>query len=68
MKQGKLLAVLGFLVVLALFLMTRPVREKACPLTNSAIASDPEFVFKCAALGGVVRDGKCTCRDGSSAT
>lgn len=68
MKQGKLLAVLGFLVVLALFLMTRPVREKACPLTNSVLAIDSEFVAKCSSLGGVVRDGKCTCSDGSSAT
>lgn len=68
MKQGKLLAVIGLLLVFALFFVMRPVREKACPLTNVNLAMDQDFISKCSALGGVVKDGKCTCSDGSSAT
>lgn len=61
MKQGKLLAI-GFLVLaFVVFFMTRPVREKACPLTQKSLANDPELINKCAVLGGVLKDGTCTC-------
>jgi|LakMenE01Jun11ns_1017448.scaffolds.fasta_scaffold9123274_2 hypothetical protein len=61
MKRGKILAVLLLVVAFALFFGMRPVRERACPLAQAAIASDPAFVARCADTGGVVKDGTCTC-------
>jgi hypothetical protein len=61
MKRQKLLAIGILLVAFALFFAMRPVRERACPLAQAAIASDPAFVARCAETGGVVKDGTCTC-------
>jgi len=58
MKYTKILAVLFVILVFILFFMNRPVRERACPLASSQ--TEPSVV-ECAALGGVVKDGKCTC-------
>jgi hypothetical protein len=59
-KQGKLIAIGLVLLAFVVFFMTRPVREKACPLTKD-LANDPEFATKCTEVGAVVKDGKCTC-------
>ncbi len=61
MKQGKLLAIVFLVLAFVVFFMTRPVREKACPLAQKSLANDPELVKKCSDLGGVLKDGGCTC-------
>jgi hypothetical protein len=61
MKREKLVLIGLLLVAFVAFFMTRPLREKACPLTKSNLANDPEFATKCVDLGAVVKDGKCTC-------
>ncbi len=61
MKREKLLAIGILVVAFVLFFAMRPVRERACPLAQAAIASDPAFVARCADTGGVVKDGTCTC-------
>lgn len=59
MKQQKLLLIGLLVVAFVAFFMTRPVREKACPLTD--MSNDPDFVRHCLDTGGIVKDGKCTC-------
>jgi hypothetical protein len=61
MKREKLFALVGLLIVFALFFTMRPVREKACPLAQANLNNDPDFIRRCSAKGGVVRDGTCTC-------
>ena len=61
MKQQKLILIGLLVVVFVAYFMSRPVREKACPLTQANLNNDPDFARHCAELGGVVKDGKCTC-------
>jgi hypothetical protein len=61
MKPWKILSVVVLLAVFLAFFMTRPIRERSCPLTKSNLDNDPEFERLCLALGRVVIDGKCTC-------
>lgn len=58
MKYTKILAVLFVVLLFILFFMNRPVRERACPLASSQTAPN---IAECAALGGTVVDGVCTC-------
>jgi len=59
-RQGKLIAIGLVLLAFVAFFMTRPVREKACPLTKD-LSNDVDFTAKCSELGAVVKDGKCVC-------
>lgn len=59
MKYSKLFAIVFVVIVFVLFLRNRPVREKACPLTQAAL--DATAREDCLRTGGVVVDGKCTC-------
>ena len=59
MKQAKLFAIGLVLLAFVVFFTTRPVREKACPLTKAAITADVRQ--DCTNQGGVLKDGKCTC-------
>jgi hypothetical protein len=61
MKRDKLVLIGLVLLAFVAFFMTRPTREKACPLTNTNLNNDPEFGVKCVELGAVIKDGKCTC-------
>lgn len=63
MRRNKLLAIGLLVVAFVLFFVMRPVREKACPLSNKLAGDDPELKAKCDALGGVIKDGECTCPD-----
>jgi hypothetical protein len=58
MKQQKLLMIGLLVVAVVAFFMTRPIREKACPLVDG---NDPEFAQRCLQSGGIIKDGKCTC-------
>lgn len=58
MKRDKLLLIGLLVVVFVAFFMTRPIREKACPLVQG---NDPEFAKRCLESGGIIKDGKCTC-------
>lgn len=62
MKYTKILAIVFVIVAFAIFFMVQPVREKACPLTQSSPGVTPS-VEECANFGGVVKDGECTCPD-----
>jgi hypothetical protein len=61
MKPQKLVLIGLLIVAFVAFFAMRPVREKACPLTKSALAKDPELIKRCTEEGGVLKDGKCTC-------
>ena len=58
MKYSKLFAIVFVVIVFVLFFMNRPVREKACPLTQAALDAN---AGDCAKTGGVLRNGICTC-------
>lgn len=60
MKYTKILAIVFVIVAFALFFISQPVREKACPLTQSSPGVIPSAA-ECSRLGGVVKDGECTC-------
>ncbi len=62
MKRNSLLLIGLLVVAFVVFFMTRPVREKACPLSKD-LSNDPDFLQKCKETGGVIKDGKCTCPD-----
>lgn len=59
MKQGKILAIGLVLLAFVLFFTTRPVREKACPLTQAATTAS--IRADCSRRGGVIIDNMCTC-------
>jgi hypothetical protein len=61
MKRNALLLLGLVLLAIVAFCMTRPTREKACPLTQITLRNDSEFERHCAELGGIAKDGKCTC-------
>ena len=61
MKQQKLILIGLLVIVFVAYFMSRPVREKACPLTQANLNNDPDFGRHCTELGAVVVDGKCTC-------
>jgi large-conductance mechanosensitive channel len=60
MKYTKILAIVFVIVAFAIFFISQPVREKACPLTTSETAPT---VQNCADLNGIVKNGQCVCRD-----
>lgn len=58
MKYSKLFAIVFVVIVFVLFFMNRPVREKACPLTQAALDAN---AGDCAKTGGVLKEGACSC-------
>ena len=58
MKYSKLFAIVFVVIVFVLFFMNRPVREKACPLSQAALNANSA---DCQRTGGVFRDGACAC-------
>lgn len=60
MKYTKILAIVFVIVAFTVFFISQPVREKACPLTKLSPGVSPS-AGDCAALGGILKDGECTC-------
>jgi len=58
MKYTKILAIVFVIVAFTVFFISQPVREKACPLTQTQTSPNLE---NCSSLGGVIKDGQCTC-------
>jgi len=58
MKYSKLFAIVFVVIVFVLFFMNRPVREKACPLTQAALNANAR---DCERTGGVLKEGACSC-------
>lgn len=61
MKREKLILVGLLILAFVAFFVTRPVRERACPLTALSPAELADLTRRCTELGGVVVDGKCSC-------
>ena len=62
MKRNAFLLVGLVGLLIATFLMTRPVREEmTCPLSQLKINDDPKANEMCDKAGGVLKDGQCTC-------
>jgi hypothetical protein len=64
-RRNVLLALL--VVLVAAVLLLRRTREHACPLAQASAENQEALLAKCTSLGGVIKDGKCVCPDGSDA-
>jgi hypothetical protein len=61
MKYTKILAIVFVIVAFTVFFISQPVREKACPLTNLTSPGVTPSAGDCASLGGILKNGECTC-------